>query len=154
MLEDLFHQLHAVLGHVIEPAHEGAHVGRPGLRRHQGLDRREDERLVHIDALAGEDLRRLEPFRCEGDLDDDIAAQLDELLRLGHHALCIQAHHLEAHGAGDRFQDLLHHVVERPLLPGYKAGVGRHPVAHAQAEGLFDFADVGRINKKLHAAST
>jgi len=151
--EDLLHQLHAVVGDVVEPAHEGAHVGRACLGRHQGLDRRKDERLVHVDSVAGEDLRRLEPLRRHRHLDDDVAAQPDERLRLGHHARRVQADHLEAHGTGHRIQDLPDHVVERPLLPGHQARVRRHAVAHAEAQRLPDIADIGRIDEELHEAS-
>src|SRR5882724_7954814 len=81
-LADVPDQVHADVRDVVEAAEEGADVDGAGLRGEERLGRREAERLVDADSLAGEVLHRLEPVLGERALHDGVGRDLRQLLAL------------------------------------------------------------------------
>ena len=80
---DLADDVHAHVADRIQPAHEGADVGRPALRGQQGLQWREGDRDVGLDPFRGKALHGAEPVAGDGDLDDDIVGDLGQLPAFG-----------------------------------------------------------------------
>src|SRR5262249_9285988 len=151
-LTDITDQIHPNVRDVVEAAEEGADVDGAGLRREEGLRRREAERLVDADALAGEVLHGLEAILGERALHDGVGRDLRQLLAFLHHALEIGRHHLETHVAGDDRADLLDEGPERALLLGDQRRIGRHAVDDTERHAFLDLAEVRRVEKDLHHA--
>src|SRR5205809_173528 len=149
-LGDFADYLHPFLAHVIEPSDERAHVLRPRLRGEDRLVRGENERRVNLDALRGQGLDRLEPFRGHLNFHDHVLVQLRELAALLDHLLRLGRRNLEGDRAVDEGEDVLDYL--GPLSAGLRdeRGIRRHPVEDAPGRGLTDLVDVGGVEEDLH----
>src|SRR5439155_9612961 len=151
-LADVADEVHADVGNVVEASEERTDIDGARLRREEGLGRREAERLVDADPLAGEILHGLEAVLGEGALDDGVRRDLRQLLAFLHHALEVRGHHLEAHIAGNDRADLLDQRPEWTLLLGDQRGVGGDAVDDTERHAFLDLAEVRRVQEDLHGA--
>src|SRR5207253_1607627 len=114
------------------------------------LVRGENERRVDLDALRGQGLDRLEPFRRHLNLHYHVLVKLRELAALFDHLLRLSRSDLDGDRAVDEGQDVLDHLGPLPAGLRDERGIRRHPIEDAPGGRLADLVDVRGVEEDLH----
>ena len=122
---------------VVEPADEGADVGRAGAGGQQRLVGAEDERGVDLGALAGQRADRDQALGADRHLDDDMLVPGHDLAALADHLVGVLGDDLGADRPLDDVADLADGVAEGAvaLLLGQQRRIGRDAGQNAEPFG-------------------
>ena len=92
----------------------------------------------------------MQPRRGQRHLDRDIVGDAAQHLRLAHHPLEIERHHLGGHGAFHHARNLFHDLEEITSGFVHQAWVGGDAVKQPRLGQLTDLGYLGRVGKELH----
>ena len=151
---DLPDQPNAILPDIIQPPDKRADRRRPRLRPQNGLVHRKAQGLINLDPLRRQRGDRLDPLHRAGDLHPRIGDPGRDIPSLLHHPLRIGGNHFHGNRPVHQLRDFADGALVRlpPRHPGRRRQrrVRRNPADHPQPGAIPDFANIRRIQKKLH----